>query len=126
MIERKKSNAVPAILVMSIAALVIGTGCSDEPRVVRRCFDGNGQMLPEYICNGGYAGSSYYYGGRSYIFYGSPHWGYGGSGSYVVGGYASGYNRTMPSGSHIVSPSGSTISRGGFGGSASSGFGGLG
>ncbi len=116
--EFKKSKAVPALLVVSVAALVLATGCSSEPRMVRRCLDANGQILPEDVCYGsGYSGSSYYYGGRSYIFYGSPHWGYGGGGSYSIGGFASGYSRTSPSGMSVNSSS-SSVSRGGFGGTS--------
>jgi len=110
----KKSKAVPATLVASIAAIVVA-GCGNSTQV-RRCVDDQGNVLPDSQCQN--TSTTTYR--RSSGFY--PHWVYGGS---VSGRRVTGYS-TTPSSSHdIVNSSGSVIRRGFGGGSSShSSFGG--
>ena len=102
----KKSKAVPATLVASIAAIVVA-GCGNSTQV-RRCVDDQGNVLPDTQCTN--PSTSTYRSG----FY--PHWVYGGS---LNGRRVSGYSSTPSSSHDIVNSSGSVIRRG-FGGGSSS------
>lgn len=109
----KKSNHVPAALLMTIAAVTL-TGCNrrhyDYSREVRRCVDDQGRVYPDYECERRRSRSG---GG----FYSYPHWVYGGTrGS---NGYLRNYRTSPTAGNEIVTESGRVITRGGFGGSSS-------
>ncbi|MGV3618346.1 MAG: hypothetical protein ACO1SV_23720 [Fimbriimonas sp.] len=120
----KKSNQVPAVLLMTVAAATM-TGCNrpryDYTTEVRRCVDPQGRIRPDYECERRTSG---YYGGgyRTY-----PSWAYGGT---LNNGRVMNFKSSATPGSQVVSPAGRVITRGGFGGSSSgrSGgfFGGLG
>jgi hypothetical protein len=101
----KKSKAVPATLVASLAAVII-SGCGNQ-RQVRRCVDNQGNILPDIQCNSTTTYRSGFY----------PHWVYGGS---VSGRRVSGYSSTPSSSADIVNSSGTVVRRGFSSGSSSS------
>jgi hypothetical protein len=101
----KKSKAVPATLVASIAAIVVA-GCGNSTQV-RRCVDNQGNLLPDSQCNNT---TTHRTGG----FY--PHWVYGGA---LSGRRVTGYSNTPSSSHDIVNSNGSVVRRG-FGGGSSS------
>jgi hypothetical protein len=110
----KKSNHVPAALLMTVAAATL-TGCNrphyDYSTEVRRCLDPQGRILPDRECE--QPRRSYGSGG----YYSYPRWVYGGD---YQNGTLRNFRSTPTAGSQVVSPSGRVITRGGFGGSASS------
>jgi len=105
----KKSKAVPATLIATIAAITLN-GCSRSAEI-GRCVDASGKLLPDSACQsmGGYGSGSYSSGYHGYMY---PHWVYGG---HVSGGSVSGYHSSPTSG-NATTASGHSISRGGFGG----------
>ncbi len=111
--KMKKSQSVPAVLLASVAATIIASGCRAPVKEVRRCVDANGVVLDDKECDTTTSGTRHY-GGHVY-----PHWVYGGSGGNTIGSRAMGFRSTPSDGAHVVSSSGRTISRGGFGSSSS-------
>lgn len=95
----KKSKAVPATLVISIAAIAIA-GCGSN-RQVRRCVDEQGNLLPDSACT-----TTTYRSGSTFIY---PRWVYGGSTS---GRRVTGYSTTPSSSADVVDSRGSVIRRG--------------
>ena len=111
----KKSNHVPAALLMTVAAVAL-SGCNrkhyDYSREVRRCVDDQGRVFPDYECE---RRRTYGTGGGYYSY---PHWAYGGAtGS---DGRLRNYRMAATPGNEVVSSSGRVITRGGFGSSSSS------
>ena len=98
----KKSQAVPGLLVGSVAAAVL-SGCGPSVTQTRHCTDGRGRVLPDGECERGTYGG----GSRAY-----PHWIYGGS---YRDGRVTGGSLAPADGARVVTSTGRVISRGGFG-----------
>lgn len=109
----KKSNHVPAALLMTVAAVAL-TGCNrkhyDYSREVRRCVDNEGRVFPDYQCENRRTRTG---GG----FYSYPSWVYGGTQS--NDGRLRNWRSTPTPGNEIVNGAGRVITRGGFGNSSS-------
>lgn len=119
----KRSSDVPARLLIATASAILA-GCS-QPRVVERCVDAYGNVIPDVACEPGYVGGTYYGGGGTYygggrVHYSSPHYIYGGS---VSGGRVTGGTLTPTRNANVVNSSGTSISRAGFGSSGGGSFG---
>jgi hypothetical protein len=117
----RKSQSVPASLLIALSATLVGTGCSNRS-VVQRCMEtSTRRIVSDSYCSSNTPG---YF------------WGYGGSTTRGMGGMliGSGFSRTRPTDTTIRNTSGRTVytppsksssSFGGFGSGRSGGsFGG--
>lgn len=111
----KVGNVSLGLLAVVATSALTGCGGNHYDRVLRRCVDDKGNVLPDVACSNTGRGG-YMYMGRS-VF---PTWAYGGSGGNTPGSRAMGFTRTVPNTADIVDSRG-TVVRKGFGRTSSSG-----
>lgn len=116
--KSSKMGQVKLGLLALVAVSAMGCSQNRYDRVLRRCVDDKGNVLPDTACTmpGGYM-----HGGTR-IF---PTWAYGGTGGITPGTRAMGFTRTAPAnGADIVNSRGNVV-RKGFGGTSGTRSGGF-
>lgn len=75
----KRSQQVPASLIVSLAAGLVATGCGST-RTYRECVDQYGKPIPDTMCRNGSPGAHYMMRSVRTGGFGGGYGGYGGGG----------------------------------------------